>query len=218
MKRKTRSKEEHGQVIADIVALVIVGVIGISYAAVTLSDKNSLTQEITNDSSETVEASDITLYERTQNLLADEQADNEAESIQDTESPNENKSTTTYILNTSSKKIHYPDCSYVEKININNYLEAHDFSWFIANGYTPCGVCKPIENPISSSQTQIEEQAEKENSTTYVLNTNSKKIHYPDCASAGQIKPEYYLETEDYNGSIDAGYTPCERCKPIAGE
>lgn len=49
----------------------------------------------------------------------------------------------------------------------------------------------------------------------YVLNTNNKKFHLPDCASVAQTKAE---NREDYFGArgdlIAQGYEPCGRCKP----
>ena len=50
---------------------------------------------------------------------------------------------------------------------------------------------------------------------TYVLNTNTKKFHKPDCASVGDIRSsnlsEYSGIREDI---IRRGYEPCGRCKP----
>ena len=45
-----------------------------------------------------------------------------------------------YILNTSSKKIHYPECSAVEKISAKNYAETDDYEKALSDGYTPCVV------------------------------------------------------------------------------
>lgn len=52
------------------------------------------------------------------------------------------------------------------------------------------------------------------NGVTYVLNTNTKKIHYPSCSSVEKIKPENYATTDDYNSAIAQGYVPCKRCEP----
>ncbi|MCD8191239.1 MAG: DNA/RNA non-specific endonuclease [Oscillospiraceae bacterium] len=49
-----------------------------------------------------------------------------------------------YILNTSSKKFHYPDCSGVESMaekNKQSYTGSRDE--LIAQGYSPCGTCRP---------------------------------------------------------------------------
>lgn len=47
----------------------------------------------------------------------------------------------------------------------------------------------------------------------YILNTNSKKFHYPDCSSVNSMSDK---NKELYTGSrqdlIDQGYDPCKRC------
>ena len=49
----------------------------------------------------------------------------------------------------------------------------------------------------------------------YVLNTNSKKFHYPSCSSVNQIKKK---NRKDYHGTrdelISSGYEPCGKCNP----
>ena len=51
--------------------------------------------------------------------------------------------------------------------------------------------------------------------SSYVLNTNTQKFHYPSCASADEIKPK---NRQDFTGSRDEliakGFTPCQRCNP----
>ena len=50
---------------------------------------------------------------------------------------------------------------------------------------------------------------------TYILNTNSKKFHLPDCSGAASISE---ANRKDYTGSrsdlISQGYDPCGQCKP----
>ena len=49
----------------------------------------------------------------------------------------------------------------------------------------------------------------------YILNNNTKKFHYPDCASVGDIAPKNYEEFVGYRDVlIEMGYQPCKRCKP----
>ncbi len=49
----------------------------------------------------------------------------------------------------------------------------------------------------------------------YVLNTNTKKFHYPDCSSINQMKDK---NKEFYSGTreeiIAKGYSPCGNCRP----
>lgn len=51
--------------------------------------------------------------------------------------------------------------------------------------------------------------------TTYVLNTNTMKFHYPSCRSINQMKEANKAE---YTGSRDdlivQGYSPCGNCNP----
>ncbi|MCD7762437.1 MAG: DNA/RNA non-specific endonuclease [Lachnospiraceae bacterium] len=50
---------------------------------------------------------------------------------------------------------------------------------------------------------------------TYILNTNTKKFHYPSCPSVSQMseknKQEYTGSREDV---ISMGYEPCKNCNP----
>ncbi|MBR3149004.1 MAG: DNA/RNA non-specific endonuclease [Eubacterium sp.] len=65
---------------------------------------------------------------------------------------------------------------------------------------------KKGSDTTSSSDTKIGE---------YILNTNSKRFHLPDCPSAKDIKDE---NKKTYSGSrselISKGYSPCGYCKP----
>lgn len=56
----------------------------------------------------------------------------------------DNQTETNYILNTSSKKFHSPDCSSVNKMSDKN-KETYSGSRndLITRGYSPCGNCKP---------------------------------------------------------------------------
>lgn len=50
--------------------------------------------------------------------------------------------TSTYILNTSSKKIHIPSCEHVEKMSEKNKQEyTGDYQDLLKEGYTTCGSC-----------------------------------------------------------------------------
>lgn len=75
-------------------------------------------------------------------------------------------------------------------------------------------------NTTSSSKptTSVEENTntnENTGSTKYVLNTNSKKFHYPTCGSAGRISAKNYAESNESRDSLIAqGYSPCGNCDP----
>ena len=56
----------------------------------------------------------------------------------------ENTIETTYVLNTNSKKFHYPSCSSVNKMAEKNRQEySGNRNDLIAQGYEACGICKP---------------------------------------------------------------------------
>lgn len=49
-----------------------------------------------------------------------------------------------YILNTSSKKIHAPDCGAVKKMaDKNRAAYTGTFDELVGMGYSPCGICNP---------------------------------------------------------------------------
>lgn len=52
--------------------------------------------------------------------------------------------TTLYVINTKTGKFHFPDCDSVRKISTQNKEEREtDRAELIAEGHTPCGICKP---------------------------------------------------------------------------
>lgn len=49
-----------------------------------------------------------------------------------------------YILNKSSKRIHYPDCAGVKQMKESNKIEyVGTVAELTEMGYVPCGTCKP---------------------------------------------------------------------------
>ena len=51
--------------------------------------------------------------------------------------------------------------------------------------------------------------------TTYILNTNTKKFHYPSCGSVKQMKEKNKSEyTGNRDDIISMGYDPCKKCNP----
>ena len=50
---------------------------------------------------------------------------------------------------------------------------------------------------------------------TYVLNTSSKKFHYPHCSSVATMSPANYATSSASRDEIIAqGYEPCKNCNP----
>ena len=90
---------------------------------------------------------------------------------------------------------------------------------FTSDGSNISANVKPSEYtpPVvtTTASTQQEQNIPVEDSgTTYVLNTNSKKIHYASCFSVDDMKESNKAFTNDYDQAIADGYKPCGRCKP----
>jgi DNA-entry nuclease len=67
----------------------------------------------------------------------------------------------------------------------------------------------------ATQQSQASETTIQGAEISYVLNTNTKKFHYPDCRSATEMKAKNRQEvTASRESLIDQGYQPCARCKP----
>ena len=63
----------------------------------------------------------------------------------------------------------------------------------------------PADNPDCQNET----------AQTYILNTNTKKIHRPTCSGVSQMKE---TNKQTYEGTVEElenmGYTPCKKCNP----
>lgn len=56
---------------------------------------------------------------------------------------NEDDYSSTYVGNKNSYKFHYATCRDVRKMAEGNKVKGHPRSWYISNGYSPCGHCNP---------------------------------------------------------------------------
>lgn len=66
-----------------------------------------------------------------------------------------------------------------------------------------------------TSTPQTSEAATQGVEHSYVLNTNTKKFHYPDCRSATEMKAKNRQDvTASREHLIEQGYSSCARCKP----
>lgn len=79
-----------------------------------------------------------------------------------------------------------------------------------------------LENTKSSradaqtvENTEETQNSSNQTSRTYILNTNTKKIHRPTCSSVSQMKE---ANKQTYEGTVEEletmGYTPCKKCNP----
>ncbi len=69
--------------------------------------------------------------------------------------------------------------------------------------------------PPEETDSRIIPEVEDKPEITYVLNTNTKKFHYPSCDSVNDMKEKNKQEvTLSRDELIEQGYKPCGRCKP----
>ena len=74
-----------------------------------------------------------------------------------------------------------------------------------------------VETPTPQPENtrQIVQETSVPQGTTYVLNTNTMKFHYPDCSSVDQMKEKNkQIYTGNREDVINMGYVPCKRCDP----
>lgn len=68
---------------------------------------------------------------------------------------------------------------------------------------------------VAAIETDSDTELIQKQEADYILNTNSKKIHYITCSSVSNIKNENKEEyTEKRDDLISQGYAPCGICKP----
>lgn len=69
--------------------------------------------------------------------------------------------------------------------------------------------------PDASTAESAASPEEQPQGTAYILNTNTKKFHYPSCRSVSQMKEK---NKQEYTGNredvISMGYDPCKNCNP----
>ncbi len=139
---------------------------------------------------------------------------------------------TKFVLNTSSKKFHVQDCGSVKDMNAKNMqFSTASVDELVKAGYKPCQRCCSSVNTINASSkgqtattttvvsTQVmaetQPQAPVSTAGSYVLNTNSKKFHYPTCSSAGDMSQKNRKDVSMTRDEIIAqGFVPCKRCNP----
>lgn len=77
---------------------------------------------------------------------------------------------------------------------------------------TAAPTVRPAEPPILRTMPAPEPET---SGVTYVLNKNTKKFHYPDCASVDDMAAKNRLDVSwDRDEVIARGYVPCKRCNP----
>lgn len=72
-----------------------------------------------------------------------------------------------------------------------------------------------IEIDYKTGDSTLSDMSNKkeEEKSTYVLNTNTKKIHLPSCSSVKEMKTEYQKEVrEEVDELEEDGYSACKKC------
>ena len=79
----------------------------------------------------------------------------------------------------------------------------------------PIITAEPAQTETPTENVHEEAKQDETQETTYILNINTKKFHYPTCTGAKQIKDKNKRElTGSRDELISQGYEPCKMCKP----
>ncbi|MCR5389389.1 MAG: hypothetical protein K6E77_01385 [Lachnospiraceae bacterium] len=78
---------------------------------------------------------------------------------------------------------------------------------------------EPAEPPVpavtANTNTAVTSNTNTASTGKYVVNTNTKKFHFPGCSSVNSMKDKNKMNFEgDRNDLISQGYQPCKRCNP----
>lgn len=78
-----------------------------------------------------------------------------------------------------------------------------------------CLMAQSTTTPAAGGTTKAPAQDNEKVNANYILNTNSKKFHSPDCSSVGKMADKNKKEFKgDRNDLISDGYSPCKNCNP----
>lgn len=123
-------KEEHDA------SVLAGGMLLISY---TINIETGEVEEVKDDDEFEPTAEKITQEETAQNNTGS--SDN-SDNFNTYDNDSQQQTDDTYVLNTSTMKIHLPSCSSVKKIAPNNYSTTNDsIDELISQGYSTCGIC-----------------------------------------------------------------------------
>ena len=105
---------------------------------------------------------------------------------------------------------------YMEGYSVEDEGEGVMFNVFVYNNQPGVVIDYATgESRLDDETNQNNSSANDNTKQEYVLNTNSKKIHKPNCSSVSDMNPankQTVTQTKEY--LINAGYSPCGICKP----
>ena len=122
------------------ISILLVLTFCISFYACGENTETSVTTETTNVS----ETEKITTSQTTTETVAQTTEVSVATIVTEITTSASTKTERDYILNTNSKKFHYPTCHSAEKISDKNRKDYHGTrDDLISQGYSACGICNP---------------------------------------------------------------------------
>lgn len=114
---------------------------------------------------------------------------------------------TTYVLNTSSKKFHSPDCGSVGKISeANRTYSTSSAEDLVSQGYTPCSSCKPYVIPTTAPEPESTQTQTQTETLVWIPQSGAKYHSKSSCSNMRS-------PTQVTKSQAEArGYTPCKKC------
>lgn len=112
-----------------------------------------------------------------------------------------------------------PKAGYVKETNFKQFSLA-EYTELLLNPearelieqYTALSKSSPLFQQVQTASSTTKTETQKRQ---YILNTNTRKFHYPNCKSVKQMKEK---NKRSYTGTreeiIEMGYAPCKNCNP----
>lgn len=109
----------------------------------------------------------------------------------------------------------YSSNSKIATVNSNGKVTAKKAGTVTITAKTSNGLKATCKVTVKAKSGQKTAGGTSSGKITYVLNTNTKKFHYPSCSSVKQMKDKNKKEvTCSRDEVIKMGYDPCKRCDP----
>jgi DNA-entry nuclease len=99
-----------------------------------------------------------------------------------------------------------------QRVEVYNAAAGHEIDYETGAFRATPGATEPTTTPAITAAAPTEEEPA---STTYVLNTSTKKFHSPECQHVSEIKPKNREDVAKPRDEVIAqGYVPCKNCNP----
>lgn len=101
-----------------------------------------------------------------------------------------------------------------KSINISTAKKAN-LNQLLTSGFIPTPTPEPTLTPIPEPTPEPVVEEQKSIEQYYIINTNTKKFHYPTCRGIKRMKDKNKLEfTGTRDDVLARGYSPCMICNP----